>query len=226
MCFRQSARAAPRILLTYVTFRAILARKRGGGVLVKESYAPMHLVYASRLCRVRILADEKKKLFAVVLPENVLLLWAHQFKMIKKPRHMRPPKLGAYLRHYMKVAVALVVFALTAALVQSRPAYAGASPYAGARVELSACRTIAHSLLADWANTKAVMTQPFSREINPVIRTIGPDAYFGILLIISNSCQETKAWRLGALIFWAVQTWSVNMSPPIYTPYLWFTIRW
>lgn len=101
-----------------------------------------------------------------------------------------------------------------------------------AGVQVAACPTILDSLYADWRATQNLMRwYGPAYEANPIVRMVGPDWYFGTLVLVSGAaCRETPAWRWVAVGVWVVQTWAVNTHSPFGTvvrpPLLTFTARW
>ncbi len=95
---------------------------------------------------------------------------------------------------------------------------------------LQSCYTALSSLVADWQATQALFARygP-GAELNPLVRLVGPDGYFGpLVLYTAHSCDRWPAWLAGAL--WAVQTWAVNTHQALGTvvsyPLAVFTWRW
>ncbi len=96
-----------------------------------------------------------------------------------------------------------------------------------------ACVTIATSLVADWQATNRLFSHYGPQyEANPIIRTIGPSPYFGVLTVATAlTCRENDpGWAVAAVVLWAVQTWAVSTHEPYRTvvsyPVLVFHGRW
>ncbi len=73
----------------------------------------------------------------------------------------------------------------------------------------AACLTIADALWRDYlATATALRLYGPGVELNPLIRLVGPDPYFGTLLRLSAAhCDDrSPAWQLAAVLTWAVQT--------------------
>lgn len=105
-----------------------------------------------------------------------------------------------------------------------------ASPANAANIRVAACSTILDSMHADWVATQNLMRwYGPAYEANPIVRSVGPDFYFGVLSLVSGAtCRETPAWRWVAVGIWVVQTWAVNTHAPYGTavrPPL-ITVRW
>ena len=75
---------------------------------------------------------------------------------------------------------------------------------------LETCYTVLSSLVADWQATGQLFARGLGAlELNPVVRAVGPDPYFGILTLAgAGTCASWPAWAAAAL--WAAQTWAVN----------------
>jgi len=88
-------------------------------------------------------------------------------------------------------------------------------------VALLACATILHSLYVDHRATSTLFQRygP-AYEANPIIRQVGPDAYFGVLyLAVSTTVcpaeRRGEAWpMLLAVAVWGVQTWAISTHEP------------
>jgi hypothetical protein len=81
-----------------------------------------------------------------------------------------------------------------------------------ANATVLACPTILDSLHKDWRATQELVTRygP-SAELNPVVRVVGPDIYFGIwTFAMAGQCQENQQWQTTSFFVWFVQTWAVN----------------
>ncbi len=99
------------------------------------------------------------------------------------------------------------------------------------QVQVDACSTILNSLHADWVATRNLFVRYGPQyEANSVVRALGPDAYFGVLVIGSSlACRNTPGWRVAAVAVWAVQTWAVSTHEPFGTrqsiPLLYFVVK-
>jgi hypothetical protein len=92
-------------------------------------------------------------------------------------------------------------------------AWASAPPAAhAANTTVLACPTILDSLHKDWrATQELVVRYGSSAELNPVVRAVGPDPYFGIWTVaMAGLCKENQQWQYTSFFVWLVQTWAVN----------------
>lgn len=97
-----------------------------------------------------------------------------------------------------------------------------------------ACATIMTSLVSDWQATSNLFARYGPQyEINPIIRQVGPDAYFGTLVVgTALACRDNRpAWQVIAVGVWALQTWAVSTHEPFGTapplrPLLLFVVRY
>ncbi len=92
-------------------------------------------------------------------------------------------------------------------------ASASAPPAAhAAGATVIACPTILDSLHKDWRATQdLVVRYGPSAELNPLVRAVGPDTYFGIwTFAMAAQCQENQQWQTTSFFVWFVQTWAVN----------------
>ncbi len=74
------------------------------------------------------------------------------------------------------------------------------------------CPTILDSLHKDWQATQDLMARygP-SAELNPLVRAVGPDAYFAVWTFgVAALCKENQQWQFISLVVWLVETWAVN----------------
>jgi len=103
-------------------------------------------------------------------------------------------------------------------------------------ITILACATILSSLHADYVATSNLFAQYGPQyEVNPVIRQVGPQTYFGTLMVMAaaTACQAEKRgerWPvLLAVLTWGVQTWAVSTHEPYGTvrtyPGLFFRIE-
>lgn len=81
-----------------------------------------------------------------------------------------------------------------------------------AEMTTMSCPTIMDSLHKDWRATQDLMARygP-SAELNPVIRTMGADPYFGVWTLgMAALCKENQQWQFISFIVWLTETWAVN----------------
>jgi hypothetical protein len=88
-------------------------------------------------------------------------------------------------------------------------------------ITILACATILSSLRADYVATSNLFAQYGPQyEANPIIRQVGPQTYFGALMVVTATtvCQAEKRgerWpMLLAVLTWGVQTWAVSTHEP------------
>jgi hypothetical protein len=81
-----------------------------------------------------------------------------------------------------------------------------------AEATVMACPTILDSLHKDWRATQDLVARyGASAELNPVVRAVGPDTYFGIwTFAMAALCKENQQWQYTSFFVWFVQTWAVN----------------
>ncbi len=77
-------------------------------------------------------------------------------------------------------------------------------------MDLQTCHTVLSSLVADWQATAALVARGLGAlELNPVIRALGPDVYFGAgAIAAAGTCGGWPPWAAAA--YWILQTWAVN----------------
>jgi len=103
-------------------------------------------------------------------------------------------------------------------------------------ITILACATILSSLHADYVATSNLFAQYGPQhEANPIIRQVGPQLYFGILMVLTatTACQAERRgerWpALAAIVLWGAQTWAVSTHEPYGTakvyPGLFFKIE-
>jgi hypothetical protein len=79
-------------------------------------------------------------------------------------------------------------------------------------ITILACATILSSLHADYAATSNLFAQYGPQyETNPIIRQVGPQPYFGVLMVITATtvCQAEKRGEKWPVVL-AVLTWGVQ----------------
>jgi hypothetical protein len=120
------------------------------------------------------------------------------------------PGMQVDVRQY-RTPFAMQVMLLSLAF--SIPGWVIALPAAhAANATVLACPTILDSLHKDWRATQELVARyGSSAELNPLVRGVGPDPYFGIWTVtMAGLCQENQQWQYTSFFVWLVQTWAVN----------------
>lgn len=106
-----------------------------------------------------------------------------------------------------------VVISLATVVSLAQPALATT------RITLDPCRTMVHSLYADWVATRNLIEKYGPQyEANAVIRAVGPNLYFPALIVVSvTMCRQNETWGIISIVVWAVQTWAVSTHEPFRT---------